>query len=64
MHAETDQRDAALVGLGRQFDAMAAKLDYAIEQAFDIDWSLLEEFGRTRHQGTLVVRPPLSAKYR
>jgi len=38
--------DIELVGLGRQFDTTAAKLDNAIEPALDVNWSLLEEFGR------------------
>ena len=38
--------DFELIGLGRQFDAVAAKLDRAIEHGLNIDWSDLEEFGR------------------
>ena len=38
--------DFELVGLGRQFDAVAAKLDRAIEHGLNIDWSDLKEFGR------------------
>ena len=37
--------DFELVGLGRQFDAVAAKLDRAIEHGLNIDWSDLEDFG-------------------
>ena len=42
-HAETG--DFKLIGLGRQFDAVAAKLDRAIEHGLNIDWSDLEDFG-------------------
>ena len=42
-HAETADRE--LIGLGRQFDAVAAKLDRAIEHGLNIDWSDLQEFG-------------------
>ena len=38
--------DFELTGLGRQFDAVAAKLDRAIEHGLNIDWSDLKEFGR------------------
>jgi hypothetical protein len=38
--------DLELIGLGRQFDAVAAKLDRAIEHGLNIDWSDLKEFGR------------------
>ena len=38
--------DFELIGLGRQFDAVAAKLDRAIEHGLNIDWSDLEDFGR------------------
>ena len=37
--------DFELIGLGRQFDAVAAKLDRAIEHGLNIDWSDLKEFG-------------------
>jgi hypothetical protein len=42
----TDSADFELVGLGRRFDSIAAKLDFAIDRGFDIDWSDLKEFGR------------------
>ena len=38
--------DFELIGLGRQFGAVAAKLDRAIEHGLNIDWSDLKEFGR------------------
>jgi hypothetical protein len=47
--------NSVLLALGRQFDAMAVKLDCAIEQALDIDWSDLEEFGRIVDE--IVVTP-------
>ena len=47
--------DFELIGLGRQFDAIAAKLDRAIEHALTIDWSDLEEFGRIVDK--IVVTP-------
>ena len=47
--------DIELVGLGLQFDATAAKLDNAIEQALDVNWSLLEDFGRIVNK--IVVTP-------
>jgi len=42
-HAEAADRE--LTGLGRQFDAVAAKLDRGIEHGLNIDWSDLKEFG-------------------
>ena len=47
--------DFELIGLGRQFDAVAAKLDRAIEHGLNIDWSDLEDFGRIVDQ--IVVTP-------
>jgi len=42
-HAKAADRE--LIGLGRQFDAVAAKLDGAIEHGLNIDWCDLKEFG-------------------
>jgi len=47
--------DFELIGLGRQFDAVAAKLDRAIEHGPNIDWSDLEDFGRIVDK--IVVTP-------
>lgn len=47
--------DIELVALGLQFDSIATKLDNAIEQALDVDWSLLEEFGRIVDE--IIVSP-------
>ena len=47
--------DFELIGLGRQFDAVAAKLDRAIEHGLNIDWSDLKEFGRIVDE--IVVTP-------
>ena len=47
--------DFKLIGLGRQFDAVAAKLDRAIEHGLNIDWSDLKEFGRIVDE--IVVTP-------
>ena len=47
--------DLELTGLGRQFDAVAAKLDRAIEHGLNIDWSDLKEFGRIVDE--IVVTP-------
>ena len=47
--------DFELIGLGRQFDAVAAKLDCAIEHGLNIDWSDLEDFGRIVDK--IVVTP-------
>ena len=47
--------DFELIGLGRQFDAAAAKLDRAIEHGLNIDWSDLEYFGRIVDK--IVVTP-------
>ena len=47
--------DFELTGLGRQFDAVAAKLDRAIEHGLNIDWSDLKEFGRIVDE--IVVTP-------
>ena len=44
--ADTDGADFGIIGLGRRFDAVATKLDRAIEHALNIDWSDLKEFGR------------------
>src|SRR6478735_1634037 len=52
-HAEASDRE--LTGLGRQFDAVAAKLDRAIEHGLTIDWSDLKEFGRIVDE--IVVTP-------
>src|SRR6185437_11555737 len=47
--------DFELIGLGRQFDAVAAKLDRAIEHGLNIDWSDLKEFGRIVDE--IIVTP-------
>jgi len=47
--------DFELIGLGRQFDAVAAKLDRAVEHGLNIDWSDLENFGRIVDK--IVVTP-------
>jgi len=52
-HAEAADRE--LTGLGRQFDAVAAKLDRAIEHGLNIDWSDLKEFGRIVDE--IIVTP-------
>ena len=52
---DTDGADFEIIGLGRRFDAMAAKLDFAIDRGSNIDWSDLKEFGRTVDQ--IVVTP-------
>ena len=52
-HAEAADRE--LTGLGRQFDAVAAKLDRGIEHGLNIDWSDLKEFGRIVDE--IVVTP-------
>jgi len=52
---DTDGVDFEIIGLGRRFDAMAAKLDFAIDRGFNIDWSDLKEFGRIVDQ--IIVTP-------
>ena len=52
---DTDGADFEIIGLGRRFDAMAAKLDLAIDRGSNIDWSDLKEFGRTVDE--IVVTP-------
>jgi hypothetical protein len=53
--AHASAADTLLIGLGRRFDAIAAKLANAIEQALDVDWSLLQEFGRIVDE--IIVNP-------
>lgn len=47
--------DRELIGLGQQFDAVATKLDRAVEHALNIDWFDLEDFGRIVDK--IVVTP-------
>src|SRR5262245_25457750 len=44
----TVRKDTALLQLGYQFDALAAQLDYAIEQKLDIESVNLEKFSQVQ----------------
>ena len=48
--ALTGETDVALLALGHRFDAIAARMDDAIEHALDIDWDTLYEFGRVHDE--------------
>ena len=47
--------DFEILGLGRRFDSITAKLDFAIDRGFNIDWSDLKESGRIVDE--IVVTP-------
>jgi hypothetical protein len=44
------EAEPVLLALGRRFDAVAAQLDYAIENRLDVEWKALEELGRIESQ--------------